>query len=89
MDKSISLLTFILLNVYLAAGPSTTGAGAAAAAAAAGSSSFTGFMAGKSRTSLMLFESVKNMVRRSMPIPQPPVGGKPYSSALQKFSSIT
>lgn len=35
----------------------------------------------------MLLLSVKNMVNLSMPIPQPPVGGKPYSNAVQKFSS--
>uniref|UniRef100_A0A8W7PZG7 Uncharacterized protein n=1 Tax=Anopheles coluzzii TaxID=1518534 RepID=A0A8W7PZG7_ANOCL len=49
----------------------------------------SGFMAGKSSTSLMLFESVRNMVSRSMPMPQPPVGGRPYSSAVQKFSSTS
>ena len=38
-------------------------------------------------TSLILFESVRNMVSLSMPIPQPPVGGSPYSRAVQKFSS--
>lgn len=37
---------------------------------------------------LMLLESVRNMVRRSMPIPQPAVGGNPYSSAVQKVSSM-
>lgn len=36
---------------------------------------------------LMLLESVRNMVSLSMPMPQPAVGGKPYSSAVQKFSS--
>lgn len=35
----------------------------------------------------MLIESVRNIVSRSMPIPQPAVGGKPYSKAVQKFSS--
>ena len=38
---------------------------------------------------LMLQESVRNMVSRSMPIPQPAVGGSPYSRAVQKFSSIS
>jgi hypothetical protein len=38
------------------------------------------------RTSLMLLESVKNMTNRSIPIPQPPVGGKPYSSLLHNSS---
>ena len=37
----------------------------------------------------MLDESVRNMVKRSMPRPQPPVGGRPYSRALQKVSSIS
>lgn len=37
----------------------------------------------------MLLESVKNIVNRSIPIPQPPVGGKPYSNAVQKFSSTS
>lgn len=36
---------------------------------------------------LILAESVRNMVSRSIPMPQPPVGGSPYSSAVQKFSS--
>jgi len=37
---------------------------------------------------LILLESVKNMVKRSIPRPQPAVGGKPYSNDVQKFSSI-
>lgn len=37
---------------------------------------------------LMLLESVRSMVKRSIPMPQPAVGGRPYSSAVQKFSSI-
>ena len=58
-------------------------------------------IAGNKRTSLILFESVKNIVSRSIPIPQPPshqlnilerrkrpVGGNPYSKAVQKFSSM-
>jgi len=36
----------------------------------------------------MLFESVKNIVKRSIPRPHPAVGGKPYSNDVQKFSSI-
>ncbi|VVG70278.1 hypothetical protein PAP18089_01238 [Pandoraea apista] len=36
---------------------------------------------GKSSTSRMFGLSVSSMIRRSMPIPQPPVGGMPYSSA--------
>jgi hypothetical protein len=39
-------------------------------------------------TSLMLVVSVKSIVMRSMPMPQPPVGGKPYSSAVQNVSSM-
>lgn len=35
----------------------------------------------------MFCESVNNMASRSIPIPQPPVGGKPYSRAVQKVSS--
>mmetsp|Transcript_8788 Transcript_8788/g.12285 ORF Transcript_8788/g.12285 Transcript_8788/m.12285 type:complete len:201 (-) Transcript_8788:1145-1747(-) len=46
-------------------------------------------MAGKSSTSLMLFLSERNIVMRSTPQPQPPVGGSPYSSAVQKSSSST
>ena len=38
---------------------------------------------------LIFAESVRNMVSLSMPRPHPPVGGRPYSSAVQKFSSIT
>ena len=37
----------------------------------------------------MLSWPVRNMVRRSMPIPQPAVGGKPYSSDVQNVSSIS
>jgi len=35
----------------------------------------------------MLLESVRNMASLSNPSPQPPVGGSPYSRAVQKFSS--
>uniref|UniRef100_A0A2M4DCW7 Putative secreted protein n=1 Tax=Anopheles darlingi TaxID=43151 RepID=A0A2M4DCW7_ANODA len=49
----------------------------------------SGFIAGNSSTSLMLLQSVRNMVNRSIPIPQPPVGGSPYSRAVQKFSSTS
>ena len=48
----------------------------------------SGFMAGKKSTSLMLLESVRNMASLSMPMPHPPVGGSPYSRAVQKFSSM-
>lgn len=37
----------------------------------------------------MLAVSDSSMVSRSTPMPQPPVGGSPYSSAVQKFSSIS
>jgi len=40
------------------------------------------------KTALILLLSVRNMVSLSMPRPQPPVGGNPYSSDVQKFSSI-
>ena len=36
---------------------------------------------------LILLELVRNIVSLSMPMPHPPVGGNPYSSAVQKFSS--
>ena len=36
---------------------------------------------------LMLLESVRNIVSLSTPRPQPAVGGRPYSRAVQKFSS--
>ena len=36
----------------------------------------------------MLEVSVSIMVRRSMPIPQPAVGGSPYSRLVQKPSSM-
>mmetsp|Transcript_7120 Transcript_7120/g.17867 ORF Transcript_7120/g.17867 Transcript_7120/m.17867 type:complete len:230 (-) Transcript_7120:1572-2261(-) len=48
-----------------------------------------GFMAGNNRTSLMLFVLERNMVRRSMPRPNPPVGGNPCSRAVTKESSST
>lgn len=35
----------------------------------------------------MLLESVRNIVSLSTPRPQPAVGGRPYSRAVQKFSS--
>ena len=41
----------------------------------------------KLKQTLILFESVRNMVSRSIPRPQPAVGGRPYSRAVQKFSS--
>mmetsp|Transcript_7498 Transcript_7498/g.9311 ORF Transcript_7498/g.9311 Transcript_7498/m.9311 type:complete len:326 (+) Transcript_7498:112-1089(+) len=66
--------------------PRATGVGAAAALGAA---VLTGFIVGKSRTSRMESLSVRNIVRRSMPMPQPPVGGRAYSIAVQKSSSLT
>ena len=39
------------------------------------------------KQTLILLESVRNMVNLSIPRPQPAVGGRPYSSAVQKFSS--
>jgi hypothetical protein len=43
---------------------------------------------GKSRTSRIEGEFVSNMTSLSIPIPSPPVGGIPYSSASMKSSSI-
>jgi hypothetical protein len=37
----------------------------------------------------MLLLSVKNIVSLSIPIPHPPVGGRPYSKAVKKLSSIS
>lgn len=48
---------------------------------------FPGAPSGPLRT-LMLLESVRNIATRSMPMPQPPVGGSPYSRAVQKVSSM-
>jgi len=48
-----------------------------------------GFMVGKSRTSRIDAASVRNITRRSMPIPRPPVGGIPNSKARRKSSSIS
>mmetsp|Transcript_40857 Transcript_40857/g.102874 ORF Transcript_40857/g.102874 Transcript_40857/m.102874 type:complete len:217 (-) Transcript_40857:1134-1784(-) len=47
-----------------------------------------GRIAGNSKTSLMLMLSVSSMVKRSMPMPHPPVGGRPYSSDTQNVSSM-
>ena len=63
----------------------------------------SGFIAGNSSTSytkrvnkhinhnyaptLMLQALVRNIVTRSIPMPQPAVGGRPYSSAVQNPSS--
>ena len=48
-----------------------------------------GFIAGKRRTSLIVALFVRNMAKRSIPQPHPPVGGRPYSMATQKSSSWT
>lgn len=48
----------------------------------------TGFIVGNSSTSLMLALSVSSITNLSRPIPRPPVGGKPYSRAVKKSSSI-
>jgi len=47
-----------------------------------------GRIVGKSITSRIDAESVKNITNRSIPIPSPPVGGSPYSKAWTKSSSI-
>ena len=48
---------------------------------------FFGFIVGKRMTSRMVEPSVRSMTSRSTPIPSPPVGGRPYSSAFMKSSS--
>ena len=48
----------------------------------------TGFMVGKRIISRMLGASVISMMTLSMPMPSPPVGGRPTSSALTKSISI-
>lgn len=47
-----------------------------------------GFIVGNNSTSLMLALSVSNITNLSSPMPRPPVGGKPYSRAVMKSSSI-
>ena len=47
-----------------------------------------GRIVGKRMTSRIDAESVKNITKRSIPIPSPPVGGSPYSRACTKSSSI-
>ena len=54
---------------------------------AGGAPESSGFIAGKSSTSLMFALFVKNMVRRSTPMPQRPVGGSACSRATTKSSS--
>mmetsp|Transcript_62939 Transcript_62939/g.174458 ORF Transcript_62939/g.174458 Transcript_62939/m.174458 type:complete len:202 (+) Transcript_62939:3-608(+) len=46
-----------------------------------------GFMVGKRITSLMLLLSVRSIASRSIPQPQPPVGGNPCSRAVTKPAS--
>src|SRR5437773_1798251 len=46
------------------------------------------FMTGKRITSRIDGRSVRSMTRRSTPIPSPPHGGSPYSTARRKSSSI-
>ena len=41
----------------------------------------------KMLTTFIFCESVNSIANRSIPKPQPPVGGNPYSSAVQKVSS--
>ena len=50
--------------------------------------SFRGFMVGNRITSRMESLPVRSMTHRSMPMPRPPVGGRPYSKAVRKSSSI-
>ena len=47
----------------------------------AGRAQASGRMCGKSMTSRIEGESVKNITRRSIPTPRPAAGGMPYSSA--------
>ena len=46
------------------------------------------FIVGNNKTSLMLASSVNNITNLSIPIPNPPVGGIPYSSAVICISYI-
>ncbi len=48
---------------------------------------FMGRIVGNNKTSLIDAESVSTITIRSIPMPTPPVGGIPYSSAVQKSSS--
>ena len=48
---------------------------------------YLGFMVGNNNTSLIEKLSVRNITRRSTPMPMPPVGGMPYSRAVMKSSS--
>jgi hypothetical protein len=67
---------------WLAHAPAPTLARLAAAiAAVAATLAYSGRICGKRITSRMFAESVSSITRRSMPMPQPAVGGRPYSSA--------
>ena len=48
---------------------------------------FLGFIVGKRITSLIVGLSVSSITSLSTPMPRPPVGGRPYSSAVTKSSS--
>ena len=50
---------------------------------------FIGFIVGNNITSLIDGELVNNIITLSIPIPRPPVGGKPTSKAFMKSSSIS
>jgi len=50
---------------------------------------FSGFIAGKHKTSYILMLSVNSIVSLSIPNPHPAVGGNPYSKLFTKFSSIS
>lgn len=60
---------------------------ASSLAVPAASAPGSGFVAGKRRTSRIEFWSVRNMTKRSIPKPNPPVGGRPCSRASTKVSS--
>ena len=47
-----------------------------------------GFMVGKKITSRMEAAFVSSIIKRSMPMPMPPVGGIPYSTEVRKSSSV-
>mgnify|MGYP007125367904 CR=1 FL=1 len=72
----------ILLAVGCAAAPAS-----AAASRECSDNAYSGLIDGKRMTSRIAGESVSSMIRRSMPMPQPPVGGRPYSSARMKSAS--
>ena len=49
---------------------------------------FLGFIVGNNNTSLIVGLSVRSITSLSTPKPRPPVGGRPYSRAVMKSSSI-